>query len=421
MPNLRLSLTDAICKRAQPEGTEYALHDSRQPGLSLRVQPCGARSWIMRIRLSGKQIKRSLGSFPETGVKAARRLASAHLAGGASAPEAITPAPLFEVFQGEHEAKHGRLYKASGLRSYQSYVHNQLLPAFAGHRLDAITRHDVARWFERYSLNRPGGANRALGILSQMFDCAKRWGNLPPDWINPAIGVRHNRRRIVGAFLSEAQMERLGTVLDTRAPEGNMASSLLRFLTLTGCRVGEAIHLEWRDVLRDRLRLRDSKTGPRDIPLGVAARRFLKAHRADVRRALREHQAITRRHQCLSRPCFALNPDAVFPLPMGSEYSRVQSEWYAIREDAGLPAKFRIHDLRHSFASYAVMSGETLLTTSRLLGHSRPQMTARYAHLGDSTLLEAAEKIGALVMKTVVCRPPHAAHRSECATIRLAA
>lgn len=73
--------------------------------------------------------------------------------------------------------------------------------------------------------------------------------------------MRMNRPKVVGTFLSEDQMARLGAVLDARMTEGCTASALLRFLTLTGCRVGEAVDLEWRDVLPDRLRLRDSKTG----------------------------------------------------------------------------------------------------------------------------------------------------------------
>lgn len=76
-------------------------------------------------------------------------------------------------------------------------------------------------------------------------------------------------------------------------------------------------------------------------------------------------------------PPGALHRDAVFPLPADKEYETVRSVWIIVRKVADLPDRLRIHDLRHGFASHAVMSGETLLTTSRLLGHSRPQMTAR--------------------------------------------
>jgi site-specific recombinase XerD len=90
--------------------------------------------------------------------------------------------------------------------------------------------------------------------------------------------------------------------------------------------------------------------------------------------------------------------DAVFPLPMGQEYETARTIWFAVRSAADLPEKLRIHDLRHSFASHAVMSGETLLTTSLLLGHQRLQTTFRYAHLADETLLATAEQLGALLM-----------------------
>lgn len=381
MANLRLPLTDRICARAKPEAREYALRDARQPGLTLRVQSCGARSWTFRAREKDKSVRHHLGSFPETSVKEARQIANALLADGAEAPKAPSTAPFFEAFQAEHEGRSGAFYKPQGLDTYRSYVRRELMPAFSGKRIDTITRQDVIRWFESYSALAPGGANRALGILGQMLGRAKSWGYMPEDWRNPVAGIKANRRRVVGAFLSEALMARFGTVLDARMAGGCTASALLRFLTMTGCRVGEAIDLEWRDVLPDRLRLRDSKTGARDVALGMATRRFLKEHRAALNRCARG----------------ARSP--VFPLVGGQSYEVVRSVWLSVRREAALPDTLRIHDLRHSFASHAIMSGETLFCTSRLLGHRRIQMTARYAHLADTALLAAAERIGSILMK----------------------
>lgn len=381
MANLYLALTDTLAKKARPEAREYALHDTRQPGLILRVQPCGARSWIVRTRTNGRQVRHALGTFPETPVKAARQIANALLAATAKAPPPPSTAPLFEVFQAEHDRRCMSRLKPEGLRTYRSYMRCHLRPAFAGKRLDAITRTDVICWFERYSADRPGGANRALGILGQMLNDAKAWGHLPEGWRNPVSGVRMNRRRQVGTFLSEEQMGRLGAALDARSVQGCTASALLRFLTLTGCRVSEAVQLEWRDVLRDRLSLRDSKTGARDIPLGMPVRRFLNGHRASLPHSSRVASA------------------PVFPLPGGQCYEAVRVVWAQVRKAADLPASLRIHDLRHSFASHAVMSGETLFCTSRLLGHSKVQMTARYAHLANAALVDAIEHLGALLTR----------------------
>lgn len=380
MPNLRLSLTDTLCARAEPGQTEYAMRDTRLPGLALRVQPGGSRSWVVRARIGGKAVRRSLGSFPEIGVKAARASARAVLAGETLAPTTTPTGPHFATFQIEHEQRWGAFYKPQGLRTYRTYVRCELLPAFGHQRLDAISRQDVIRWFEGYSLRRPGGANRALGILVQMLGRARAWGYMPDGWRNPAKGIRMNRRKVVGTFLGFEEMARLGGVLDKRIKAGCTASALLRFLTMTGCRVSEAVHLEWQDILPDRLRLRDSKTGPRDIPLGVPVRRFLKSYRANLQRI------------------GIAGVNHVFPLAGRQRYEGVRLIWVSVRREAKLPPKLRIHDLRHSFASHAVMSGETLFTTSRLLGHSRVQMTARYAHLADDVLAATCERLGSLLM-----------------------
>lgn len=380
MINLRLSLTDSLCARARPGKREYAIRDTRLPGLALRIQPSGSRSWVIRARIDGKAVRRSLGSFPETGVKAARTTARAVLAGKTLAPAALPTLPHFATFQIEHEQRCGAFYKSQGLRTYRAYIRCELLPAFGHLRLDAISRQDVIRWFEGYSLRRPGGANRALGILVQMLGRAQAWGYMPDGWCNPAKGIRMNRRKVVGTFLSDNEMARLGGVLDKRIRAGCTASALIRFLTMTGCRVSEAVHLEWQDILPDRLRLRDSKTGPRDVLLGSPVRRFLKSHRANVRR----------NGGCAS--------GHVFPLAGRQHYEGVRSIWFMVRREACLPPKLRIHDLRHSFASHAVMSGETLFTTSRLLGHSRVQMTARYAHLADDVIAATCEKLGSLLI-----------------------
>jgi site-specific recombinase XerD len=82
-------------------------------------------------------------------------------------------------------------------------------------------------------------------------------------------------------------------------------------------------------------------------------------------------------------------------------YERVRTVWLSVRKEAQLPGTLRIHDLRHSFASHAIMAGESLFTVSRLLGHKRIQTTARYAHLADDTLRASAERIGTLILEQV--------------------
>ena len=74
----------------------------------------------------------------------------------------------------------------------------------------------------------------------------------------------------------------------------------------------------------------------------------------------------------------------------------IDAFWKGVKAEANLPG-FRIHDLRHSFASHAAARSETLPMIGKLLGHARLQTTSRYAHLDDGPVLDAAQRIGGLI------------------------
>lgn len=77
----------------------------------------------------------------------------------------------------------------------------------------------------------------------------------------------------------------------------------------------------------------------------------------------------------------------------------------ALKAKRALPttlADVRIHDLRHTFASGAVMMGESLPMIGKLLGHTQPQTTARYAHLADDPLRSAMQRIDAMLEETMM-------------------
>ena len=67
-----------------------------------------------------------------------------------------------------------------------------------------------------------------------------------------------------------------------------------------------------------------------------------------------------------------------------------------MRRQAGIE-DVRLHDLRHTFASHAVLRGIPLPVVSRLLGHKQSSMTLRYAHVSDRETEAAAERIGAAI------------------------
>lgn len=87
--------------------------------------------------------------------------------------------------------------------------------------------------------------------------------------------------------------------------------------------------------------------------------------------------------------------DFVFPSPRDPARPRTGDLqlWYRVRREAGIE-DCRLHDLRHTLASQAVISGVPVPVVSRLLGHSNVRMTLRYAHLGDREVEAAAERVG---------------------------
>lgn len=147
----------------------------------------------------------------------------------------------------------------------------------------------------------------------------------------------------------------------------------MRILLLTGARLGEILELRWKhvDLERALLLLPDSKTGQKPIFLNQAALDILSR---------------------LDR--IAGNPFVIVGSVPGTHLVNLQKPWGRIRKLAGLD-DVRIHDLRHSFASIAASSGASLPLIGKLLGHTQPQTTNRYAHLVADPVRELNETIGA--------------------------
>ena len=193
---------------------------------------------------------------------------------------------------------------------------------------------------------------------------------------NPTQGIRPNRCPRLTRFLSRDEIARLHRVLDAETGRGNrQQADIIRLLLLTGCRRGEILGLRRPEVQADGLALADSKTGPRRVPLNARARRIL------------DRQPLT-------------DSPFVFPSPRGPSRPRGPelSIWDRVRREAGIE-DVRLHDLRHSLASHAVMSGVPVRVVSRMLGQPNVRMTLRYAHLADRDIEAEAERIGEAIAR----------------------
>ena len=372
-------LTPRLARESKSNGKDTILFDKAVTGFGLRIHPSGRKVWIVQARIEGRSRRIVIGRHGEMELAQARRRARDMLAriraGGNPADDIQREreTPTLREFADEYLRRCEPHWKPSGRKTVRIYLKARILPAFGRMPLDRIGPEDVAAWFDAASRDRPGAANRAFEILRAMMNRAEEWG-LRERGSNPCLGIAKNPGKQVARFLDMDELARLGRALDAREAQWPEAVAAIRLLVLTGCRRGEVLDLRWRNIGEDALNLEDSKTGPRAVPLGEAARALIAALPG------------------------ARDPDA-FLFPRHAEGRGIwilTNCWRTGCADAGL-GRLRLHDLRHTAASQAVMAGENLPLVGKLLGHRRHRTTAGYAHLADQHLVEMAERVGSII------------------------
>jgi integrase len=380
-----------ITKRAVdgvgPGATTVFLWDDAIPGFGLKVTPSGHKVYILQYRKGGRgtPTKRiTLGAHgkltPEQARDAAGRLSGA-IANGAD-PAAVkatektapTMADLAARFLAEHvETK----AKASTTVEYRHILARAILPTFGRTRVHDVSRADVARFHHALRAT-PYSANRALAVLSMMFTLAEKWG-MRADGSNPCRHVERYREYKRDRFLSEVELARLGETLARLERNGAISPYIvaaIRLLVLTGARVSEILTLQWAHVDIDRrfLRLPDSKTGAKVIHLNAPALAVLAA-----------------------LPRLEGNPHVIPGARVGAHLADLWNPWHRIVRGAAGLNRVRLHDLRHSFASFGAGAGLGLPILGALLGHTQATTTARYAHLAADPVKQASELIGSRI------------------------
>ncbi len=392
-----VDLTARLARDSEPGPKDTILFDRTLPGFGLRIHPSGRKVWIVQARIDGRSRRIVIARHGEMELAEARRRARDLLnrirAGGNPADDIRkeTTAPTVQDLADEYLRRCEPHWKPSGSKTVRIYLKARILPAFGKLRVDRVGPEDVAAWFDEASRDRPGAANRAFEILRSMMFRAEEFG-FRERGTNPCIGIRKNPRRNVARFLDTDELARLGRALNAREGKCPEAVAAIRLLALTGCRRGEVLNLRWRDIGDGVITLADSKTGPRTVRLGEAAQAVVAALPGS-----RDQDAFL----------FPKNAERDSP-------TNIVACWRAVCDDAKL-GKLRMHDLRHTAASHAVMSGENLPLVGKLLGHRRHTTTAGYAHLADAHLVETAEKVGSIIAKAMDIRtaPPPSRPRAR--------
>ena len=369
------------------EDRDAVFWDGELLGFGVRVYPSGAKVYVVQTRCEGRSKRITVGRHGVISAPRARRRAAlviARLKAGEdpfpprSAPAAersVTVAELADRFVREYVAVRCKPWT---VMTYRGALDRWILPALGRLRVGAVNHGHVAALHYRLR-DIPYRANQVVAILNRMFSLAEVWG-LRRAGDHPCRAIRKYREHHRERFLSEEEFRRLGRVLDEVEAEtgegrgrklGVSVAAALRLLMLTGCRRNEILTLRWEEVDLEaaELRLRDSKTGPRVVPLPAAAVSVLAA-----------------------LPRVPGNPWVIPGAKPGGHLSNLNDHWLRIRARAGLE-DVRIHDLRHSFASRALALGESLPTIGRLLGHGQVATTARYAHLARDAVKASASRV----------------------------
>ena len=375
MPN-KLSICAGVVDGLRAADRDTIFWDCALAGFGVRVYPSGRKVYVVQTRAGGAPRRVTIGVHGALDAERARKRAEAVIdiikAGGDPAAPAggLTLAELAERYMTGHVAANCNAHTAG---IYRGSLDNHILPALGAMPLASVGREEVAALHHRLR-DRPRAANRALAILAKMFSLAEDWG-MAQEGDNPCRGVRKYRERRRARFLAPGEYRRLGAVL-AEAEAGGWASAsavaALRLLMLTGCRRSEILTLRWDDVDRaaGEFRLRDGKTGGRMVPLTPTAEAVL----AGI-------------------PRLPGDPWVIAGRAPGTRLVSLTAEWYRIRARAGL-GDVRIHDLRHSYATRALSSGESLTMIGRLLGHADIASTLRYAHLAQGAERESAARVG---------------------------
>ncbi|MDG2335787.1 MAG: site-specific integrase [Myxococcota bacterium] len=375
-------LTSTVVLKAQAKGQNSIVWDTEVSGFGLRMSASGHKSYLVRYALaSGTRRQLSLGPASVLHVAEARKRARAVLVEALDGADplderrkqrreaGVSVADIGERFLREHVERKRKPSTAAG---YKRQLAADFPEWLRQRPIGELDRKDAQR-FHAERVETPVAANRNLKLLSAICTHAERL-ELRPQNANPCRFVELYPERARERFLSIEELGAFGWALSEIAaqdPGKASAVAAIEFVLLTGCRRNEALDLRWTDIdLARRLAfLRDDKT----------------SRTSATRKVLRLDAPVLELLAGLPQESVW-----VFPSKMrGKPLRDPRKVLHAACDRAGIE-RFRLHDLRHTFASMAIGRGVALPVVGKLLGHARLTTTLKYAHLTEDPQREGA-------------------------------
>jgi integrase len=425
MTRKKLTKTVVVSLAAPSEGfTDY--FDKELRGFHVRVFASGKRSYRLKYAVKGRQRVATIGEHGSswTAEQArteaedlrmiadrgrdpiAERMAAARAAAEA-ARRALTVGQLVEKWLVEGRVANPAKRESSWSTDARK-LRRHIVPLIGAIPIQSLTKGDIENAQARIAAGDTkadvktksrgraivrGGRGVARSAVMSLSACLN-WA-IDQEFIgaNPTLRVRKEKPRRRERFLSEQEAGRFLDTIIIMEREKRLHSSfadMLRVLLLTGARKSEVQALHWSEVDLARgnivLPRERSKTGEKIIPINAATAVIL---------AEREPKE-----------------GFVFPSPYNADRPAdgLQKAWERVRKRADL-TDVRIHDLRHSFASFAVAGGASLPLIAKALGHSQTVTTERYAHLGDDPVRDLLERVGRTIARAAGAGSVPHAHR----------
>jgi integrase len=399
MPKITKRAVDAL--QPASDGRDRFLWDAGDgalKGFGVRIKPSGVASYVVQYRNKESRTRRlALGRVGVLTPEEARTLAREKLnevaiggdpsADRHAARKEMTTAELCGWYLKDAT---GRV-KPSTLAMDQSRIKCHVLPLLGQRTVASLTLADIERFQRHVATGKTarartvkgqtgqttGGravAARTVGMLGTIFEFARR-NHIIAE--NPAHGTRRYPDKRRRRFLSLEELRTLGKTMAEAELNGENRTgiSAARALIFTGCRKMEILALPWvwLDIGARCIRFGDTKSGAQLRPIGSAA--------AD------HFGAQPRRDGC----------KWVFPADRGDGHFVGLPRVLDRLCTRGSLDDVTVHTLRHSFAAVAAELGYSELTIAGLLGHSMGSVTARYAHVPDSALVAAADRVAARI------------------------
>jgi integrase len=373
-----LYISDIACPSHKPH---IEIFDAELRGFYADILASGRKSFRLRYRFNKKLRVATLGDARLMSADEARQLAINLLRQAKQGTDPLAPpvslaGPALQDFFTHKYLPYVKSYKRSW-DTDESMIRNHIVPKLGTVAMGQLSPPDVAVFVERMKAEHyaSGTCNRALVLLRYGYALALRW-KVPGVDANPVKEIKNLKDdNKIERYLTEQQI--IDLLNAVRQSNSEMLQYIVLFLIYTGARKREVLDARWRDIdwAQKSWRIPKTKSGKvRHVPLSTGAMKLLEHLRLQIREGLLNEQ-----------PIFA-NPNT------GQPFVSFFFSWNNARKRAGLP-DFRIHDLRHSFASYLVNAGRSLYEVQELLGHADIKTTSRYAHLSRERLVAAVEVV----------------------------